>query len=261
MEPTSDAPVALVTGAAIRVGRAIASALAAAGYRVWIHHLRSGDAAAELHAALTANPETADPLPPIAADLTDEDARRRLAETVLDHTGPALGRLDLLVSNAAGFERGPFLSRTDADLRRVLELNLVAPLSLARALAPALERGPGSIVNILDVAGVHPWPEFLDHGTAKAALSFATRGLAVELAPIRVNGVAPGTVEWPADLTEPAARRAIVEQIPLGRIGTAQDVAEAVLFLARSRHVSGQILAVDGGRLAAAGGRRPDGQP
>ena len=89
------------------------------------------------------------------------------------------------------------------------------------------------------------------------ALLAATRGLAVELAPVRVNGVAPGTVAWPEGLDDPERRRAIVEGIPLGRIGTPADVADAVLFLARSRHVTGQILAVDGGRLAAAGGRRP----
>lgn len=256
MSPTPDAPIALVTGAAVRVGRAIATALAAEGFRVWIHHHRSSEAAAELHAALGAD-DGAPPLPLLAADLLDEGQRRRLAERVLDPAGPGGGRLDLLVCSAASFERGPFLSRSDDDLRRVLELNLVAPLSLARALTPALARGPGSIVNILDVAAMHPWPEFLDHCTAKAALLAATRGLAVELAPVRVNGVAPGTVDWPEGLIDPAARRAIVEQIPLGRIGTPADVAEAVLFLARSRHVTGQSIAVDGGRLAAAGGRRP----
>ncbi len=178
-------------------------------------------------------------------------------EAVLDASGPAAGRLDLLVNNAAGFERGAFTERSDDDLRRVLELNLVAPLSLARHAAPTLRHHKGAIVNILDVAGVHPWPEYLDHCTSKAALLAATRGLAVELAPIRVNGVAPGTVAWPEGLERPEHRRAIEGEIPLGHIGTPSDVADAVLFFAHSRHVTGQILAVDGGRLAAAGGRRP----
>ncbi|MCA9653145.1 MAG: SDR family oxidoreductase [Myxococcales bacterium] len=257
MSSESPAPVALVTGAAIRVGRAIASALAAAGYRVWLHHHRSRAEAEALHHDLRDDASAAEPLPPIAADLLDDAARRYLADTVLDPSGPAGGRLDLLVSNAASFERGAFLERSDADLRRVLELNLVAPLSLTRALAPALARGPGAVVHVLDVAAVHPWPEYLDHCISKAALLAATRGLAVELAPVRVNGVAPGTVAWPEGLDDPERRRAIVEGIPLGRIGTPADVADAVLFLARSRHVTGQILAVDGGRLAAAGGRRP----
>lgn len=248
----TDLPVALVTGAAVRVGRAIAVALAEAGYRVWLHHHRSGASAQDLAAALAAGA-----LPPVVADLLDEEARARLLAAVLDPEGPAGGRLDLLVNNAASFERGPFLERRDDDLRRVLELNLVAPLALTRGCAPTLARHGGSVVNILDVAAMHPWPEFLDHCTAKAALLAATRGLAVELAPLRVNGVAPGTVAWPEGLNDPARQRAIVEGIPLGRIGTPQDVAEAVVFLAASRHVTGQILAVDGGRLAAVGGRRP----
>ncbi|MEM7154012.1 MAG: SDR family oxidoreductase [Myxococcota bacterium] len=252
----ADAPVALVTGSAIRVGAAITTALAEAGYRVWMHHHRSGEAATQRHASLS-EASTPPPLGPVAADLMDEAQRRSLARTVTDPQGPAGGRLDLLVNNAAGFERGPFLERGDGDLRRVLELNLIAPLSLARACAPALQARGGAIINILDVAGVHPWPEYLDHCTAKAGLLAATRGLAVELAPLRVNGVAPGTVDWPAELDTPDRQRAIIDEIPLGRIGTPADVAAAVVFFAGSRHVTGQILAVDGGRLAAAGGRRP----
>ncbi len=248
-------PVALVTGAAIRVGAAIASALADAGYRVWHHHHRSTDAARALHAERVA--ADAEALPPLAADLLDPASRRAMMDAVLDEAGPAEGRLDLLVNNAASFEHGPFVERDDDDLRRVLELNLVAPLSLCRAAAPTLRQCSGSIVNILDVAAVHPWPEYLDHCTAKAGLLAATRGLAVELAPVRVNGVAPGTVAWPEGLTDPGRRQAIVDAIPSGRIGTPRDVADAVLFFARGDHVTGQILAVDGGRLAAAGGRRP----
>jgi small subunit ribosomal protein S21 len=135
-------------------------------------------------------------------------------------TGPAGGRLDLLVNNAASFERGDFRTRSDADLRRVLEVNLVAPVSLARGLAPALTAASGSIVNILDVAGYQPWRGYLDHCTAKAGLAMATRALAGELAPaVRVNGVAPGTVAWPEDDPRFAAdspvRAAILRAIPL----------------------------------------------
>jgi len=255
-EPAPEPPVALVTGAAVRVGRSIASALARAGYRVWIHYYRSATEARSLHASLPSPDDRPRP-PPVSADLGDADARRSLMATVLDPQGPAAGRLDLLVNSAASFERGPFAERSDEDLRRVLELNLVAPLSLARAAAPALARQRGSIVNILDLAGAHPWPTYLDHSTAKAGLWAATRGLALELPPVRVNGIAPGTVAWPASLSDPDERRAVEEAIPLGHIGTPEDVADTVLFLARSRHVTGQILAVDGGSLAAAGGRRP----
>ncbi|HEY8380058.1 MAG TPA: SDR family oxidoreductase, partial [Nannocystis sp.] len=168
------------------------------------------------------------------------------------------GRVDLLVNNAASFEHGRLMARSDADLRRVLEVNLVAPVSLARALAPALTAAGGAVVNILDVAAVQPWRGYLDHCTAKAGLAMATRALAVELAPaVRVNGVAPGTVAWPEDDPRYAAgsavRERILRAIPLGRIGRPEDVAEAVLFLASSSFITGQVLAVDGGRLAGGG--------
>ncbi|WAS92875.1 SDR family oxidoreductase [Nannocystis punicea] len=247
------APIALVTGGAVRVGRAITTALAGAGYRVWLHYYRSEAAARELATALGAGC-----VGTIQADLAAEAARASLAKQVVDASGPAGGRLDLLVNSAASFERGEFTARGDDDLRRVLEVNLVAPVSLTRALVPALVAARGSVVNILDVAALQPWRGYLDHCTAKAGLLMATKALAVELAPaVRVNGVAPGTVAWPeedprfAEGSEIRAR--ILRAIPLRRIGTPEDVAETVLFLARSSFVSGQVIAVDGGRLAAGG--------
>jgi pteridine reductase len=246
----SAAKVALVTGAAVRVGRAIAIRLAEAGHRVWLHCHLSHEQARELAGELG---ERA--LGVIAADLADPHARARLCATVLDPAGPAGGRIDLLVCSAASFERGAFVDRTDADLERVLRTNLVAPLSLARALAGALAQRTGAIVNVGDVAGVHPWRGQLDHCTSKAALHFATRALALELAPVRVNAVAPGTVAWPDDALHAEGsplRDAVVAAIPLSRIGTPRDVADAVLFLAEAPYVTGTILPVDGGRLAAA---------
>lgn len=247
------APVALVTGGAVRVGRAITTTLVRAGYRVWLHYRSSAAAAAELAGELGAAC-----LGTIQGDLAAESARAELARRVCDPTGPAGGRLDLLVSSAASFERGRFLERSDDDLRRVLEVNLIAPVSLARALAPALTAARGAVVNILDVAALQPWRGYLDHCTAKAALLMATKALAVELAPaVRVNGVAPGVVAWPEEdprfAEDSEIRARILRAIPLGRIGTPDDVAETVLFLARSGFVSGQVIAVDGGRMAAGG--------
>mgnify|MGYP000703408834 CR=1 FL=1 len=243
-------PVALVTGGAVRVGRAICQSLAAAGYRVWIHHHRSSAAAAELAAAL--GPAS---LGTPRHDLADEPARAALVAAVTDPLGPAAGRLDLLVNSAASFERGDFAARGDADLRRVLEVNLVAPISLARGLAPALAPAAGSIVNIVDVAGYQPWRGYLDHCTAKAALAMATRALALELAPaVRVNGVAPGTVAWPEDdrfAPGSPTRAAVLRAIPLQRIGEPADIARTVVFLAQSPFITGQTIAVDGGRTAA----------
>jgi pteridine reductase len=241
-------PVALVTGGAIRVGRAISLALAAAGYRVWLHHHRSGadEAAGALGAACLGR---------LRYDLADEAARAGLAARVLDAGGPAGGRLDLLVNSAASFERGRLGERGDEDLRRVLEVNLVAPVSLARRLAGALAAAEGCVVNILDVAAYQPWRGYLDHCTAKAGLAMATRALALELAPaVRVNGVAPGTVAWPEDerFAEGSPARAnILRAIPLGRVGDPDDIARTVVFLAGSRFITGQTIAVDGGRSAA----------
>lgn len=243
--------VALITGGAVRVGHAITHALVAAGWRVWVHHHSSAAAAAELADSLgdacLGTPRF---------DLADESARAALVATVTDPAGPAAGRLDLLVNNAAGFERGDLEARSDADLRRVLELNLVAPISLARGLTPALTAAAGSIVNILDVAAYQPWQSHLDHCTAKAGLAMATRALALELAPaVRVNGVAPGTVAWPAhdERFAPGSpiRASVLRAIPLQRIGTPSDIARTVVFLSESPFISGQTIAVDGGRTAA----------
>lgn len=252
-EPRAARPVAVVTGGAVRVGRAITEALAAAEVDVWIHYKGSQEAAERLGAALGDRC-----LGVVAADLADASARRRLIERVIDRGGPAGGRVDLLVNNAASFERGAFSARSDEDLLRVLAVNLVAPISLARGFAPALSAARGAIINLLDLAGMHPWRGYLDHCTAKAGLQMATRALALELAPaVRVNGVAPGTVLWPEDpryAEGTELRRRLVGAIPVGHVGTPEDVARAVLFLAREPFINGHVLAVDGGRLAATGG-------
>jgi pteridine reductase len=248
----SHGPVAVVTGGGVRVGRAIALALGEAGFRVWIHYHRSAGAAAEVVGLLGERCVGA-----VAADLADEGQRAALCERIVDPQGPAGGRVDLLVNNAASFERGEFAERGDADLRRVLEVNLVAPVSLARGLSGALARAGGSVVNILDVAAYQPWRGYLDHCTAKAGLHMATRALAIELAPaVRVNGVAPGTVAWPEEERFGEGSEAlawIVRAIPLRRIGCPDDVAGAVLFLARSGFINGHVVVVDGGRMAAGG--------
>lgn len=242
----SERPLALVTGGAVRVGRSIVLALIESGYRVWVHCHHSQPEADVLAAE---HPDAIEGVH--AADLLEPGARARLAAAV----GP---RLDLLINNAASFERGAFMDRTDDDLRRVLELNLVAPLSLLRACMPALRAAPeASVVNIVDLGARNPWAGLLDHSIAKSALETATRGLAAELAPLRVNAVAPGTVAWPSDGRAPEgsqARARLLSRIPRGQIGRPEDVAQAVCFLARASHVSGHTLVVDGGSTAALGG-------
>ncbi|MEE9384425.1 MAG: SDR family oxidoreductase [Nannocystaceae bacterium] len=241
----SGRPVALVSGGAIRVGRAICDELASTGYDVWIHFRRSDEAAASLARMLGSRC-----LGTVAADLSRTADRQRLVDHVCRASGPRSGRLDLLVNNAASFESGAFLARNDEDLRGVLEINLIAPLALCRGFARALGDARGVILNIADVAALQPWPRYLDHCTAKAGLVMATRALALELAPtVRVNAVAPGTVAWPTENYAPDSRdrQNVLKAIPLQRIGEAGDIARAVRFLAGATYITGQTLAVDGG--------------
>lgn len=225
--------LALVTGGARRVGRAIALALAAAGARPLVHYHESEAEARELAARLGGVA--------LGADLATADGARSLTEAVL-----ALeGELAVVVNSASRLERRRFEESDDALWQRSLELTLLAPVRLSRALAPRLRTAEGGalVVNILDLSAEHPWPGLAHHGAAKAALASLTRSLALELAPIRVCGVAPGLVA-PSD--DPAWAR-LVERVPLGRAGSPEDVGQAVRYLCEADYVTGCVIAVDGG--------------
>jgi NAD(P)-dependent dehydrogenase (short-subunit alcohol dehydrogenase family) len=223
----------LVTGAARRVGRAIAEELAAGGARIVVHYHSGDDEAAALWQSL---PDSLI----VRADLRRPEAARAVVEAALDGTG----RLDAVVSSAAGYARTPLAELTDEVWDAMLALNLSAPMRLARAAVPA---GATAIVNLVDIAAWQPWPNYLAYSTAKAGLLHLTRCLAVELAPtVRVNAVAPGTVAFPDDWDE--ARRARQEsRIPLGRSGSPADAARAVRFLLEEDYLTGVCLPVDGG--------------
>jgi len=222
--------VALVTGAGVRLGRAIARDLARHGFAVAAHFHRHrpprGMAA-------------------LQADLAAPDGADRLARAFRAR----FGRLDLLVNSAAAFEELPLRATDAAAFDAQMDLNARAPLLLVRALAPLLARSRGAVVNVADVGGgLVPWKGFAAYAASKAALVRITECLALELAPrVRVCAVAPGTVLWP--VRYPAARRReLGRRIPLGPAGTPADVAEAVRFLALARFVTGAVLPVDGGR-------------
>ncbi len=222
--------VALVTGAGVRVGLAIARDLARHGYRVAAHYHRH---------------RPPGPLVGLQIDLAADDGPARLARAF--HA--RFDRLDLLVSSAALFEKRP-LARTDAaTFDAHMDLNARAPLLLARSLAPLLRRTRGCIVNVADVGGaLVPWKGYSAYAASKAALARLTECLALELAPeIRVNAVAPGTVLWPRGYPH-RLRRELTRRIPLGRSGAPRDVAEAVRYLAGAAFVTGVVLPVDGGR-------------
>ncbi len=239
--------VILITGAARRVGACIARTLHAAGCSVAIHCRGSRTEADGLAASLeAARPGTTAVL---QADLLNLDALSGLVEGVTAR----FGRLDGLVNNASSFFPTPVGTLTAAQWDDLSGSNLRAPLFLSQAAAPALREAGGAIVNIVDIHAERPLAGYPAYSAAKAGLLGLTRALAIELAPrVRVNGVSPGAIEWPEDgQFPPDEREAIVRHTLLQRVGSPQDIAGAVRFLMLDApYVTGQILAVDGGRSA-----------
>ncbi|MFQ5889879.1 MAG: SDR family NAD(P)-dependent oxidoreductase [Gemmatimonadota bacterium] len=232
---------ALVTGGAVRVGRAIALALAEAGHHVAVHYHSSRDAAKEVVAAIRAAGRRA---LAVQADLSAPGEIPPLFERVAHE----LGGLDLLVNNAAIFPHATLEEVTPEEWDRVFALNARAPFLCARAAARLMGEAGGSIVNIADIAGFEAWPGYVPYAATKAALISLTRGLALAWAPrIRVNAVAPGPVLLPSGTPEREAR-ATARLTAMGRIGTPEDVARAVLYLAGAEYVTGEVLRVDGGK-------------
>lgn len=236
----------LVTGAARRIGATIARTLHAAGSRVVLHCNRSREEAERLAAELNAT--RAGSAAVVQADLLDLAALPKLA----DDAARAFGRLDGLVNNASSFYSTPFGRIGEKEWRDLMGTNLRAPLFLAQAAAPRLRESKGAVVNIVDIHAERPLPDFLVYTVAKAGLAGLTRALAVELAPdVRVNGVAPGAIMWPdaGKHYDAAERDRTIETTPLARIGSPEDVAGAVKYLLLDApFVTGQIIAVDGGR-------------
>ena len=232
---------ALVTGGARRVGRAICLALAGEGMRVAVHYNESAREAEET-CALVAN--AGGQALALQADLRDRNAARGL----VDAAAAAFGGLDLVVLNAAGYERVAFAHVDDAAWDRMLELNLGAQFALASRASGPLASTKGSMVFVTCASAITPYKNHVPYVVAKAGLRQLMRVLALELAPdVRVNAVAPGTVLLPDDV-DPILAGGIARRIPLGARGTPEDIADAVLYLARAPFVTGQEIVVDGGR-------------
>ena len=236
--------VALVTGAAARIGACIVRRLHAADYCVVLHYHRSHDKASALAAEL--NEVRSDSVCIVQADLLDVAAIEQLATAAL----AAWGRIDLLVNNASTFFPTPLGTITTAQWDNLLGSNARAPLLLSQHLHTALRTSCGAIVNIIDSTSRYGLAQFIPYAMAKAALANMTRSLARELAPqVRVNGIAPGAILWPEyeGGTKPEEQVATLARTALGRLGTPEDIANAVLFLAQATYVTGQIIKVDGG--------------
>jgi pteridine reductase len=235
---------ALVTGGARRLGAAIARRLHAAGASVLIHYRDSEADAAKLEAELNAaRPRSA---AKVKAELLAPIAPRALVSAALD----AFGRLDVLVNNASSFFPVALGEIEASHWEELIGSNLRAPLFIAQQAAPELARREGAIINVVDIHAERPLKGYPVYSVAKAGLAALTRSLALELAPrVRVNGVSPGAIAWPDDgQFDTAERSRILATTPLARVGSPEDIAHAVHFLATAGYVTGQIIAVDGGR-------------
>jgi pteridine reductase len=244
MDDTLQGKVALVTGAARRLGAAIAHCLHAAGANVVIHYRGAESEATQLEAQLNASRKGS--AMRLKGDLLAPIAPQALIGAALERWG----RLDLLVNNASSFYATAIGGIEAAQWDELIGSNLRAPLFLAQTAAPHLAATKGSIVNIVDIHAERPLKGYLVYSVAKAGLAALTRALALELAPaVRVNAVAPGAIAWPEDgQFDAAERERIVATTPLKRIGAPEDIARGVHYLATAPFVTGHLLAVDGGR-------------
>lgn len=235
--------VALVTGAARRVGREIALAVARRGASVVVHYRGSeSEARGTVRAIQKLHMQAVS----VQADLRKAADMARLAEDARR----AFGRLDVLVNSAAAFVKTPLGTVTEEQWNLHLETNLRGPFFLAQAAASELRKRKGAIVNIADWAGVRPYEDYAPYVISKAGVIGMTKMLARELAPdVRVNAVMPGPVLMPEDWNRRTVEE-IRKQVPLRRIGSPADIAAAVVFLIEgSEFITGALLPVDGGRL------------
>jgi pteridine reductase len=237
-------PVALITGAARRIGAAIARTLHAAGHDLALHYHRSGDDMQRLCSELEA--VRADSTLSLCADLADTECLPTLVETVLAR----YGRLDALVNNASAYYATPLDAAAPMQWDELFAINARAAFFLSQAAMTPLRAQRGGIVNIADYYADHPPADLIPYAASKAALIAVTRGLARSLAPhVRVNAIAPGAICWPeTDRTDPE-KAAILACTPLARIGTRDELASTVRWLLLDAgYVTGQVINVDGGR-------------
>ncbi len=237
-------PIALITGAAHRIGASIAQTLHGRGCDLILHYKHSGDAVCTLKKRLEA--ERPGSVSIVAADLGDGESVQQLAVAVKQQSP----RLDLLVNNASRFYPTVVGETTAQQWFDLMTSNLRGPYFLTQALVPELAAARGCVINLLDVHARRPMRGHAVYCMAKAGLQMMTLALARDLGPdIRVNGVAPGAILWPEGGHNVAKQTKIIENTVLGRIGEPFEVASAVAYLGLDAHyVTGQVLAVDGGR-------------
>ena len=247
---SNEQSVALITGSAKRIGAALVRRFHNAGYRLIIHFNASEEEALSLQAER--NAVRADSVSCLQAALTKRSEVAQLARNALD----CFGRIDVLINNASSFYATPLEDSTQEQWDDLVDSNLRGAYFLSMALSSELTRRQGNIINILDAMVDGAIQDFPIYNIAKAGLKSMTLSLAKELAPaVRVNGVAPGAILWPSHLENPqdkaaeAARKKALAGIPLGRTGTAEDIANTTFFLVdQASYMTGAVIKVDGGR-------------
>ena len=242
----TQAPVALITGAARRIGAAIASMLHSKGYRIIIHYHHSATEAEALCAQF--NRTRKNSAHTLQANLMDTDSVQKLAH----HSIARWGQVNTLVNNASSFYPTPLASANENQWDDLIGSNVKGPYFLCQALGETLKKQRGSIVNIADIHAQQPLKNHTIYCIAKAGNRMLTRAIAQELAPaVRVNGIAPGVILWPEKKSENNEENKInlIKTIPLQRMGSSEDVANVAAFLITDAHyISGQIISVDGGK-------------
>ena len=235
---------ALVTGGAKRIGATIAETLHNNGFNVAIHYNSSSDSAEQLCAQFNAKKQ--DSSIAIGANLLDQSSLENLIPSLIEKTK----RLDVLVNNASTFYPTPIEKIALEDWENLFGTNLKAPLFLSKYAAKYLRQSRGTIINIIDIHSKKPLKDHPIYGSAKSGLAMLTRSLASDLAPaVRVNGISPGLILWPENNPSDQVKNNILQQIPLKKIGTSEDIANCVLFLIEDApYITGEIIAVDGGR-------------
>lgn len=243
-------PVALITGAAKRIGKTTASHLHNAGYNVIIHCHRSVNDAQQLVAQL--NEKRSNSAQILIADLLDLDQLDFIAQKAVNY----YGRVDLLINNASTFYPTDVENASFEQWDDLMTTNLKAPFFLIKSLQKQLDSNKGCVINMVDIHAERPLLGYPIYCMAKAGLAMLTKSLSRELAPnIRVNGIAPGAILWHENELAEEDKTTVLNEIALNRLGSPDDIAEAILYLAKAHYVTGQILAVDGGRSVNGGAK------
>ena len=240
--------VAFITGSAKRIGACVAEHLHRLGFNLVLHCNQSLTSAKILQEKL--NYARADSAALVTGDLCEMSQLEEIANQAIE----AFGRLDVLINNASAFYPTPIGAVQQADWHVLMGSNTQAPLFLSQLCQKQLKQNQGVIINMVDIHAERPLKDHTLYCMAKAALATMTQSLAQELAPeVRVNGVSPGAILWPETPLTESQQQEVLSEIPAARLGSPQDIADTIAFLIKASYITGQIIAVDGGRSIASG--------